>query len=182
MPVGSRMDFLPLAKAKPIRSNSSTSVITYLRTESGPTLGSMNIYMMYLHDQVLHPGSDVLPHCGSPDRDKKLNSTPVIKEETVNDLLSHLDPHKSMGPDGIHPRVMRELAEEIAKPLSIIYQQSWLTGEVPNPRKGPEGGPGKLQACQPDLSAWQGYGADHPSCNHTAPTGQTRDQSQPAQV
>jgi len=36
-----------------------------------------------------------------------------------------------MGPDGIHPRVLRELAEELAKPLSIIYHQSWLTGEVP---------------------------------------------------
>ncbi|RMC13345.1 hypothetical protein DUI87_10880 [Hirundo rustica rustica] len=35
-----------------------------------------------------------------------------------------------MGPDGIHPRVMRELADELAKPLSIIYHQSWLTGEV----------------------------------------------------
>jgi len=37
-----------------------------------------------------------------------------------------------MGPDGIHPRVLRELAEELAKPLPIIYQQSWLTGEVPD--------------------------------------------------
>ncbi|GAB0190250.1 hypothetical protein GRJ2_001490300 [Grus japonensis] len=37
-----------------------------------------------------------------------------------------------MGPDGIHLRVLRELAEELAKPLSIIYQQSWLTGEVPD--------------------------------------------------
>ncbi|KFP05358.1 hypothetical protein N300_10872, partial [Calypte anna] len=36
------------------------------------------------------------------------------------------------GPDGIHPRVMRELAEELAKPLSIIYQQSWLTGDIPD--------------------------------------------------
>ncbi|KAJ7414465.1 hypothetical protein BTVI_41005 [Pitangus sulphuratus] len=45
---------------------------------------------------------------------------------------SHLDPHKSMGPDGIHPRVMRELAEELSKPLSIISQQSWLSGEVPD--------------------------------------------------
>jgi len=35
-----------------------------------------------------------------------------------------------MGPDGIHPRVLRELAEELARPLSIICQQSWLTGEV----------------------------------------------------
>ncbi|KAK4831670.1 LOW QUALITY PROTEIN: hypothetical protein QYF61_018667 [Mycteria americana] len=52
--------------------------------------------------------------------------------EAVNDLLRHLDTHKSMGPDGIHPRVLRELAEELAKPLCIIYQQSWLTGEVPD--------------------------------------------------
>ncbi|KAF1436052.1 hypothetical protein FQV21_0006881, partial [Spheniscus demersus] len=57
---------------------------------------------------------------------------PIIQEEAVNDLLRHLDAHKSMGPDGIHPRVLRELAEELTKPLSIIYQQSWLTGEVPD--------------------------------------------------
>ncbi|TRZ18075.1 hypothetical protein HGM15179_009031 [Zosterops borbonicus] len=37
-----------------------------------------------------------------------------------------------MGPDGIHPRVMRELADELAKALSTIYSQSWLTGEVPD--------------------------------------------------
>ncbi|KAJ7427272.1 hypothetical protein WISP_08597 [Willisornis vidua] len=41
-------------------------------------------------------------------------------------------PHKSMGPDGIHPRVMRELVQELSKPLSIIYQQSWLSGKVPD--------------------------------------------------
>jgi len=35
-----------------------------------------------------------------------------------------------MGSDGIHPRVLRELAEELGKPLSIISLQSWLTGEV----------------------------------------------------
>ncbi|KFQ20788.1 hypothetical protein N332_07136, partial [Mesitornis unicolor] len=56
---------------------------------------------------------------------------PIIHEEVVRDLLHHLDVHKFMGPDGIHARVLSELAEELAKPLSIIYQQSWLTGEVP---------------------------------------------------
>ncbi|KAF1676790.1 hypothetical protein FQV07_0001317, partial [Pygoscelis papua] len=64
------------------------------------------------------------------DRDGEQDEPPIIQEEAVNDLLCHLDAHKSMGPDGIHPRVLRELAEELAKPLSIIYQQSWLTGEV----------------------------------------------------
>uniref|UniRef100_A0A493TF21 Reverse transcriptase domain-containing protein n=1 Tax=Anas platyrhynchos platyrhynchos TaxID=8840 RepID=A0A493TF21_ANAPP len=55
----------------------------------------------------------------------------TIHEELVGDLLRHLDVRKSMGPDGIHPRILRELVEELAKPLSIIYQQSWLSGEVP---------------------------------------------------
>jgi len=60
------------------------------------------------------------------------NKLPIIQEEAVNDLLCHLNTYKSMGPDGIHPRVLRELAEELAKPLSVIYQQSWLIGEVPD--------------------------------------------------
>jgi len=36
-----------------------------------------------------------------------------------------------MGPGGTHQGALRELGEVIAKPLSIIYQHSWLTGEVP---------------------------------------------------
>ena len=56
---------------------------------------------------------------------------PTIQEKTVRDLLLQLDCLKSMGPDEIHPRVLRELAEVIAELLSIIYQRSLLTAEVP---------------------------------------------------
>ncbi|KFQ11593.1 hypothetical protein N330_13052, partial [Leptosomus discolor] len=55
----------------------------------------------------------------------------TIKEEVVSDLLHHLDAHKSMGPDGLHPRVLKELVDVIPKPLSIIYHKSWLTEKVP---------------------------------------------------
>jgi len=66
------------------------------------------------------------------DRDGEKNKPPIIQEEAINDLLCHLDTHKSMGSDGIHPRVLRELPQELAKPLSVICEQSWLTGEVPD--------------------------------------------------
>ncbi|KAK4810993.1 hypothetical protein QYF61_014465 [Mycteria americana] len=37
--------------------------------------------------------------------------------------------HISMGPDGIHPRVLKSLANVIAGPLAIIFQWPWESGE-----------------------------------------------------
>ncbi|KAF4795869.1 hypothetical protein TURU_089442 [Turdus rufiventris] len=80
-------------------------------------------------------GKTVCPHNNCPglaDGVREQNGPLVIEEDAVRELLKCMDIHKSIGPDGIHPRMMRDLADEFAKPLSIIYLQSWLTGEVPD--------------------------------------------------
>ncbi|KAJ7419750.1 RNA-directed DNA polymerase from mobile element jockey-like protein [Pitangus sulphuratus] len=51
--------------------------------------------------------------------------------EVVSDLLLHLEPCKSMGPDEILPRTVIQLADVITRPLSMIFEWSWESGEVP---------------------------------------------------
>ena len=49
----------------------------------------------------------------------------------VQKCLGGISVHTSMGPDGMHPCVLRELAEVTAEPLSIIFDRPWRTGEEP---------------------------------------------------
>uniref|UniRef100_A0A670K9H8 Reverse transcriptase domain-containing protein n=1 Tax=Podarcis muralis TaxID=64176 RepID=A0A670K9H8_PODMU len=63
--------------------------------------------------------------------DSAEETQPRITKEIVQEYLASLDVFKSPGPDELHPRVLKELADVISEPLAVIFENSWRTGEVP---------------------------------------------------
>ena len=58
-------------------------------------------------------------------------STIDITIDVVKKKLLELKPTSAPGPDGIHPRVLKECASELSLPLSLIFQLSLTTGKLP---------------------------------------------------
>ena len=60
-----------------------------------------------------------------------MEGSPLMREEMVREHLGNISVYKSLGPYGMHPCVLRELAEETAEALPITFDRSWRMGEVP---------------------------------------------------
>ncbi|KFW12230.1 hypothetical protein N326_04041, partial [Eurypyga helias] len=56
---------------------------------------------------------------------------PAVRQDQVCDHLRNRNIHKFMGSHKMCPRVLRELADVVAKPLSMISEKSWKSGELP---------------------------------------------------
>ena len=55
----------------------------------------------------------------------------TVSENGVLQMLKKLKPNEAAGPDKISPRVLRELAEPLSKPLATLFQHSISSGTVP---------------------------------------------------
>ena len=64
------------------------------------------------------PGLSKMPHIS-------------VDPEGVKKLLSSLNPNKAAGPDRISSRVLKELADELYRPLAAHFQNSLNSGLVP---------------------------------------------------
>ena len=55
----------------------------------------------------------------------------TIEESKIDKLLGLLDKSSSMGPDGVHPFILKRCQKELIKPLSMIFNVSLMNGTLP---------------------------------------------------
>ena len=71
-----------------------------------------------------------IPKCEKHPVDRDLDSV-IFSKETVSKRLANLNPNKSPGNDGFHPKVLKELSKELGEAVAIIFQKSHDTGKLP---------------------------------------------------
>ena len=75
-----------------------------------------------------------MPECEDRHVKTELGDIVFIKDIVIT-KLKQLDPSKSPGPDGMHLRVLKELAEELAEPLAMIFTKSKEESKLPDTGK-----------------------------------------------
>ena len=65
------------------------------------------------------------------DRSAPFMDDSIVSKDGVIKLLKSLNPSKALGPDELHPRVLKELLTELDPVFAHLFQQSIDTGEIP---------------------------------------------------
>ncbi|CAJ0927093.1 unnamed protein product [Ranitomeya imitator] len=91
------------------------------------------------------------------------NENPILRvtnltQEEVRNRLNKIKIDKSPGPDGIHPRVLRELNDSIA--TGSVPQDWRIANVVPIFKKGSKSEPGNYRPLNDGVTAGQGLGVE----------------------
>ena len=54
-----------------------------------------------------------------------------FSKEDVKNILNSLNVSKSPGPDNFHPRIPKELSNELSEPLFLLFSKSLIDGVLP---------------------------------------------------
>jgi exonuclease III len=89
-----------------------------------------NILNSFFCSVFTHEDKSSIPGCGISQGLSFLEDMD-IEEDKVKKLLKTVNVTKSQGPDCIHPRILQELADELAAPLTYVFKTSLNEGVLP---------------------------------------------------
>ena len=80
-------------------------------------------YSQFSHESTYHISIEHQRHNVTPDID--------LSSRRIKNILTKLNVNKAIGPDGIHGRVLKNCAEVLCYPLSILFKLSYYTSTIP---------------------------------------------------
>ena len=123
------MRSLRKVKASPLTITCPTGILTSSPLEAANTLAAS-----YQHSPSPSSSTNSPALLSPPTGSTSSPETLETLEFTVTDiqkLLANCDPGGSPGPDGIHPRILKECATALALPYSILFSTSFSSGSLP---------------------------------------------------
>ena len=116
------------------KTKSKETITNLLRpdgTLSESTLEACEILNKYFASVFTEEGEGELPSFNKfTDTMTMLNDVTISTDDMCKTLKS-LKVSKSPGPDEIHPRILKELAEELCHPLTLLFNKSLNAGKIP---------------------------------------------------
>ena len=87
-----------------------------------------NLFNKYFSDQFSSPSTyDInIDFSNDPHSEEKLD------EKSIFDLLRKMNANKAAGPDGIQSKLMKMCAKGLAKPLAILFNNIFKSGNIPS--------------------------------------------------
>uniref|UniRef100_A0A803J5C3 Reverse transcriptase domain-containing protein n=1 Tax=Xenopus tropicalis TaxID=8364 RepID=A0A803J5C3_XENTR len=111
-----------------VSCNKTSSPTTCAEVEESASCRISNVTEVTLIEEVEEPVGQVPPNSCTV---ASAPTTQWLAQDMVLKGLHTINVNKAPGPDGIHPRVLRELGAELQWPLFLIFSDSLSSGMVP---------------------------------------------------
>ena len=95
------------------------------------TAEELNTYFQSVFTCDMDDHTDMPNLAGTKEHTNHLSEIKISPEE-VQHLLGKVDPNKSVGDDGVHPRVLKECNKELSEPIYRIFKESLQSGMFPD--------------------------------------------------
>ena len=126
--------FWSYVKSKTTTRESVSSLVKPDGSKPESDLEKDEILQTFFSSVFTQEDMENMPLLSQVDFDSPLNDIKFTSED-VYELLSKLKPTKSPGPDWLHPRLLKELAQALSYPIALLFQKSLDSGQLPLDQK-----------------------------------------------